>query len=271
MSFTASAMNPSSRTPDETLDDCSACLWAAEAASTPTALLSSVHPGLDERDAYAIQSATLRRRGVPPIGFKLGYTSAAMRAQMGIAHPNFGVLTEQHRLGVESRPIARARLIHPRVEPEIALRLGRELAGPGHTRASVSDQLEAVLPALEIVDTRYPDYRFTTVDNIADNSSSAGFVTGPPTAWRDDIDLAGIEVALSADGRVLDRGRGADAMGDPLLALAWLAAFLAERGQAIPAGALVLTGGLTRAHPAERGQVFEASFGVLGSVRARFD
>ena len=264
-------MNPSSRTPDETIDDCAARLWAAEIAGTPTALLSSVHPGLDELDAYAIQAATLRRRGVPPIGFKLGYTSAAMRAQMGIAHPNYGVLTEQHRLGAEGRAIARARLIHPRVEPEIALRLGRELAGPGHTRASVSSHLEAVLPALEIVDTRYPDYRFSTVDNIADNSSSAGFVIGPPTAWRDDLDLAAVAVELSADGHVLDRGRGADAMGDPLLALAWLADFLAERGQSVPAGALVLTGGLTRAHPAEQGQVFEATFGVLGAVRARFD
>lgn len=263
-------MNHATRTPDETIDDCVVRLWEAETSCTPTALLSAAHPGLDERDAYAIQAATLRRRGVPPIGFKLGYTSAAMRAQMGIAHPNFGVLTAMHHLGLEGRAIDCARLIHPRVEPEIALRLGRELAGSGHDRASVSRHLDAVLPALEVVDTRYPDYHFTLVDNIADNSSSAGFVTGTPIAWQDGFDLGSIEVELKVDGRTLDRGRGADAMGDPLLTLAWLAGFLAERGQAVPAGSVVLTGGLTRAQPAERGQTFEATFGWLGAAQARF-
>ena len=146
-------MNPSALTSDQILDDCSARLWAAEVACTPTALLSSSHPELDVSDAYAIQAATLRRRGMPAVGFKLGYTSAAMRAQMNIDQPNFGVLTEAHRLGVDGRAIDRGRLIHPRVEPEIALRLGRELAGAGHDRASVSRHLDAVMPALEVVDT----------------------------------------------------------------------------------------------------------------------
>ncbi|ABM95081.1 2-keto-4-pentenoate hydratase [Methylibium petroleiphilum] len=263
-------MTPSSPTSDQFLDDCSARLWAAEVACTPTALLSSSHPELDVSDAYAIQAATLRRRGMPAVGFKLGYTSAAMRAQMNIDQPNFGVLTEAHRLGVDGHTIDRGRLIHPRVEPEIALRLGRELAGAGHDRASVSRHLDAVMPALEVVDTRYPDYRFTLVDNIADNSSSAGFVTGPALPWQEGFDLGAVEVELRIDGQTVDRGRGADAMGDPLLALAWLAGFLAERGLAVPAGAVVLTGGLTRAQPAERGQFVEAGFGWLGRVQARF-
>lgn len=256
--------------PHALIDACSARLWTAELSVLPTALLSEAHPDLVVDDAYAIQAATLGRRGAPAVGFKLGYTSAAMRAQMGIAEPNFGVLTEAHRLGVDGRAIDRTRLIHPRVEPEIALRLGRELAGAGHDRASVSRHLDAVLPALEVVDTRYPDYRFTLVDNIADNSSSAGFVTGPAIAWEDGFDLGALEVELQVDGQPVDRGRGADAMGDPLLALAWLAGFLAARGQTVPAGAVVLTGGLTRAHPAERDQEIAASFGWLGRVQARF-
>lgn len=256
--------------PDETIETCSSRLWQAELSRTPTALLTEVCPSLDMADAYAIQAATLRRRGAAPVGFKLGYTSAAMREQMGIAHPNFGVLTTQHRLAVDDAPIDTLRLIHPRVEPEIALRLARELAGAGHTRASVSAHLDAVMPALEVVDTRYPDYRFQAVDNIADNSSSAGFVLGEALAWRDDLDLAALPVALHVDGTLVGEGRGADAMGDPLLALAWLAGFLAERGEAVPAGAIVLTGGLTRAPEALAGMQFEARFGALGYVRARF-
>ncbi len=257
-------------TGDDIIDTCSERLWQAERTRRPTALLSAGFPALDEADAYAIQAATLRRRGAPAVGFKLGYTSAAMREQMGIANPNYGVLTEQHRLAVDGAPIDCARLIHPRVEPEIALRLGRELAGAGHDRASVSHHLDAVLPALEIVDTRYPEYRFTIVDNIADNSSSAGFVLGDALPWRDDIDLAVVAVALHADGQLLDEGHGGAAMGDPLLALAWLAGFLAPRGLSVPAGSIVLTGGLTRAFAAQAGQVFSARFEGLGTVKAAF-
>lgn len=253
------------------VDHCSAQLWSAECSRSPIGLLSVAHPQLSEDDAYAISAATLQRRGAKAVGFKLGYTSAAMRAQMGIAHPNYGVLTEQHRIGIDGGSIDHSRLIHPRVEPEIALRLARDLSGAGHARESVARHLDAVLPALEIVDTRYPDYRFTAVDNIADNSSSAGFVTGAPMRWRDDLDLRPVEVVLHADGQRLDRGLGAAAMEDPLLALAWLAGCLAARGGSVPAGAIVLTGGLTRAYAARAGQAFLAEFSGLGTVRVRFD
>jgi 2-keto-4-pentenoate hydratase len=256
--------------PTTVIESCSERLWQAEQRREPTALLSETVPSLDEADAYAIQAATLRRRAAPVVGFKLGYTSAAMRAQMGIAQPNYGVLTEQHRLAVGGAAIDSAKLIHPRVEPEIALRLGRELSGSGHDRASVSRHLDAVFPALEIVDTRYPAYRFKLVDNIADNSSSAGFVLGEPLAWHDELDLATLPVSLLLDGTLVGEGRGADAMGDPLLALAWLAGFLAQQGRTVPAGAIVLTGGLTRAPEARAGSCFEARFGELGQVQARF-
>lgn len=255
---------------DDLLAACSARLWAAETSRTPTGLLSEAHPALNEADAYAIQARTLATRGAVPVGFKLGYTSAAMRQQMGIAQPNYGVLTEQHRLAVGGAAIDSAKLIHPRVEPEIALRLGRELSGSGHDRASVSRHLDAVFPALEVVDTRYPAYRFQLVDNIADNSSSAGFVLGEPLAWHDGFDLAALPVSLVLDGTLVGEGRGADAMGDPLLALAWLAGFLAQQGHTVPAGSIVLTGGLTRAPEARAGSCFEARFGDLGQVQARF-
>jgi 2-keto-4-pentenoate hydratase len=260
-------MNP----PDDALiEACAQALWTAERTATPMACLTDTHPALDEATAYAIQARKLALRGSRPVGFKLGYTSTAMRQQMNIDHPNFGVLTEDHRVDEAEGHVAAAPLIHPRVEPEIALLTGRDISGTGHNRHSIFRAVDAVLPALEIVDTRYHDYQFKLTDNISDNSSSARFVTGSPVALSTVPDLRLLGVLLWSQGRTLDHGIGANALGDPLLALAWLAGFLAERGEIIPAGSLILTGGLTRAHPATAGQTLIAEFASLGMVRVHF-
>lgn len=259
-----------SQTDNALIDACAQTLWTAERTATPVARLTDTHPALDEATAYAVQARKLALRGSRRVGFKLGYTSAAMREQMNIAHPNFGVLTEDHRVDETDHGVATAGLIHPRVEPEIALLTGRDIGGAGHSRNSIYQAVDAVLPALEIVDTRYLDYQFTLADNISDNSSSARFVTGRPKPLSAVPDLRLLGVLLWSQGRTLDHGIGANALGDPLLALAWLAGFLAERGEIIPAGSLILTGGLTRAHPAQAGQTLMAEFATLGMVRAHF-
>lgn len=252
------------------IDTCAQALLQAETSASPIARLSDTHASLDEATAYAIQACKVALRGSRQVGFKLGYTSAAMRAQMNIDHPNFGVLTEDLRVDEAEGCIDASRLIHPRVEPEIALLTGRDIGGPGHSRNSIFQAVDAVLPALEIVDTRYHDYQFTAADNISDNSCSARFVTGTPRALTSTPDLRLLGVLLWSQGRTLDQGIGANALGDPLLALAWLAGFLAERGEIIPAGSLILTGGLTRAHPAQAGQSLVAEFAALGTVRVHF-
>jgi 2-keto-4-pentenoate hydratase len=249
---------------------CAASLWQAERTRRTIAPLSDSHPGLDESQAYAIQAEALRLRGTRAVGFKLGYTSAAMRAQMNIDHPNYGVLTEDLRIEQGAGCVDAGALIHPLVEPEIALLVGRRIEGPGHDRNSIWPHVDAVLPALEVVDTRYHEYRFAIVDNISDNSSSARFLTGTPRSLASIEDLRLLGVLLWTQGRNVEQGVAANALGDPLLALAWLANFLAERGQAIQEGSVVLTGGLTRAHPAARGQSVLAEFARLGSVRLHF-
>ena len=254
----------------ELIEECAAALLRAEQTRTPLACLSASHPTLDEADAYAIQAAKFRRRGQRQVGFKLGYTSAAMRAQMHIDHPNFGVLSEDMRIEEEGGRVPAGELIHPLVEPEIALLVGRDISGDGHSRNSIFQAVDAVLPALEIVDTRYHDYTFKSVDNISDNSSSARYLTGRPRSLSAVDDLRLLGVLLWSEGKVVDQGIGANALGDPLLALAWLANFLAAAGGNIPAGSLILTGGLTRAHAARSGQSFVAEFAGLGTVRAHF-
>jgi 2-keto-4-pentenoate hydratase len=147
--------------------------------------------------------------------------------------------------------------LQPRVEPEIGLRLGRRLTAP----CSVSEVLgacDAALACLEIVDSVWSGYRFTLEDNTADGSSAAWVAVGPVMALDD---LAALPVALSVDGEVVERGAGAAASGHPALGVAWLAEQLAGRGQALEPGDLVITGGLTSAHPLEPGHRISASFG----------
>jgi 2-keto-4-pentenoate hydratase len=215
-------------------------------------------PGLSLADAYRIQDQMTALRladGERLAGWKLGYTSAVMRAQMGIEAPNFGPLTDAMLLG--SPAVLPAGALQPRVEPEIGLRLGRPLRAP----CSADDVLaacDAVLACLEIVDSVWSGYRFTLEDNTADGSSAAWAVVGPPLPVSD---LASLPVTLSVDGEVVERGTGAAASGHPALGVVWLAEQLAGRGQALEPGDLVITGGLTSAHPLEPGHSISASFG----------
>lgn len=218
-------------------------------------------------EAYAVQRANLGALGDRPVGYKLGFTSRAMREQMNVPAPNYGVLTEGMRSAGSAESGA---LIHPRVEPEIALLTGAPLgadASPEDVRAA----LRLVYPALEVVDSRFAGYRFRLEDNTADNSSAAGFVLGEPLAPDLVPDLAAVRVTLLRDGETVDSGAGADALGGPLAALGWLARELGRvEGRPLEAGSLVLTGGLTRAHPTRRGSLFAAAFDGLGRAEVRF-
>jgi 2-keto-4-pentenoate hydratase len=233
-------------------------LVSARRAGRTLDVLLSEEPGLSLADAYRVQDQVTALRladGEQRAGWKLGYTSAAMRAQMGIDAPNFGPLTDAMLL--ESPALLPGGALQPRIEPEIGLRLGRRLAGP----CSVSDVLtacDAALACLEVVDSVWSGYRFTLEDNTADGSSAAWVVVGPVMMLDD---LASLQVALSVDGEVVERGTGAAASGHPTLGVVWLAEQLAERGLALEPGDLVITGGLTSAHPLEPGHRISASFG----------
>ena len=221
-------------------------------------VLLSADPGLSLADAYRIQDQVTALRlaaGERRAGWKLGYTSVVMRAQMGIEAPNFGPLTDAMLLG--SPAVLPAGALQPRIEPEIGLRLGRRLTAP----CSVCDVLaacDAALACLEVVDSVWTGYRFTLEDNTADGSSAAWVVVGPPLPLDG---LASLPVALAVDGQVVERGAGAAASGHPAAGVAWLAEQLAARGQALEPGDLVITGGLTSARPLEPGHRIGASFG----------
>jgi 2-oxo-3-hexenedioate decarboxylase len=239
-----------------------------EAARSHTATAQLVTRGheLTLPEAYQVQAALIQRRerrGERLIGVKMGFTSEAKRAQMGIADLIWGRLTDAMCLRCGART-SLAGYIHPRIEPEIAFRLRRPLQGPV-SRAEAADAVEAVAPALEIIDSRYCNFRFALADVIADNSSSAAVVVGE---WRSPpAQLAQLEIVMSFNGRAVQRGSSAAIMGDPLLSLMAAARLAAESGVTLAPGWLVMAGGATAAEPLAAHTEVSAEVEALGCVQ----
>jgi 2-oxopent-4-enoate hydratase len=251
-----------------------AVLDVAERERAAIQPLTETHPGLSVRDAYAIQAAWLRSKlgrdaALSLVGRKVGLTSKAMQEQLGVNEPDSGFLLNQ-MLVPDRGTIRRAELIMPRVEPEIAFFLARSLRGPGVAVADVLDATAAVAPALEIVDSRIADWKIKLQDTIADNGSSARAVIGPSVPFSRDLDLAAVQVILRLNGEQVGTGTGAAVLGHPAESVAWLANALADFGESLRAGDVVLPGAMCASVFANAGEAFEASYTGLGSVSVRF-
>ena len=251
-----------------TVDRAASVLLEAEAAGTDRPPITDEWPGLDLATGYAVQDETLRRRlarGERLVGVKLGLTSRAKQQRMGIASPLVAWLTDAMVLPAGA-PVPRERLIHPRAEPEIVFVMGSRLAGPGVTAATALAAVESVYGGLEVIDSRYRDFRFTLPDVVADNASSGCFVTGPVAASPVALDLGLEACLLELNGQVVDSATGAAVQGHPAEALALAANDLGRRGLAIEPGWIVLTGGMTDAVAVPAGAVLAAHFTHLGSL-----
>lgn len=244
-------------------------LWRAEQAREPIAPLSTHRPDLSEADAYRIAAARLQLSTRKTTGYKLGYTSEAMRRQMNISTPNYGVLTDD--MLVIGGELPYDELIHPLVEPEIAIRLQKDLPQTyKHDKDSVMAARPEFMPAIEVCDTRYLAYKFAAVDNIADNSSASRYVLGPPFPISAETDLETLNIELWIDGEMKDQGVGANALGNPLLAVAWLADRLSMENKALKAGDVILTGGLTKGYLVQRGQAVISQVPGIAKASVRF-
>lgn len=214
----------------------------------------------DMQSAYYVQELVDARRieaGEQPIGWKLGYTSQAMRREMGVDSPNIGTLTDAMLLN-DGADVG-GDLVQPRVEPEIGLRLRHDLSGPV-TEEEALGAVGEVTACLEVVDSVWRDYRFRIEDNTADGSSAARVVVGGALALER---LGTLSVVLTRNGTRVAAGTADAAMGGPFRALAWLAAELAGRGDHLPRGSFVITGGLTPTAALQPGDVVEAAFDEL--------
>ena len=241
-----------------------------EARDTPK--ITDEHPGMDWDDAYAIQAALLARklaRGERLAGLKCGLTSHAKMKQMGVDTPVFGFVMDSFSVP-EGGEVKIASLIHPKVEPEICFVTRRALKGPGCHIGSVLAATDFVLPGIEVIDSRYRDFKFDLKSVIADNTSAARFVVGGQAATVDRVDLRTMGVVMEKNGQIVSLGAGAAVLGHPAAAVAMLANHLGARGQELPAGTLILSGGVTEAVAVQAGDHVCLRVQGLGSVSMRF-
>jgi 2-oxo-3-hexenedioate decarboxylase len=243
-------------------------LIAAERERKPVAPFTDAAPGLDAETGYQAQRMVVQHRldrGERLIGAKLGLTSRVKQEAMGVHEPLYGWLTSgmAHPHG---EPLPLGELIHPRAEPEIAFLIGREIRAPA-TITSVLEATEAVLAAVEVLDSRYEDFRFRLPDVVADNASGSRIVLGPRARRPGDLcDLRLLGCVLRAQGDVVATAAGGAVMGHPAAAVAWLVNRLSPEDWRLEPGALVLSGGLTAPVPMRPGSVVSAEFDGLGTI-----
>ena len=252
-------------------------LLRAERTRTQMGLLSLAHPGMGMDDAYRVQKALVDLKlaeGRRQIGWKIGLTSRAMQDALGIDIPDSGVLLDD-MVFEHGGEVPKGRFIQPRVEAEIAFVMKADLAGEV-SRDEVLAATDHVCPSLEILDTRIlrqdpgTGQARSIVDTISDNAANAGLVLGPARHAPDALDLRWIGAIVARDGVVEETGLGAGVLNDPVEGIVGLARRLAEYGEAIRAGQVVLSGSFIRPVEAPAGSRFHADFGPFGKVSICF-
>ena len=226
---------------------------------------------LSEDDAYALQFQLIDARvaaGDQVVGLKTGLTSKAKQVTMGVARPIFGHLLASSVVP-EGEPVRCAELIHPRAEPEIAFLLERDLAG-AVTAAQACHATALVFPAVEIIDSRYLNFRFGFTDVIADNTSAARVVFGSRSLRPTDVDLRLIGMVYTKNGVIASTAAGAAVLDNPWEALAWLARRASQLGRPLKAGQMVLAGALADAVFVSAGDNVRVEFAQLGSLNVSF-
>ncbi|MEV5836522.1 2-keto-4-pentenoate hydratase [Nocardia sp. NPDC052112] len=247
-------------------------LAAAERDRVGIDPLIARHPDIDVVDAYEIQLINIRRKldsGAKVVGHKVGLSSLAMQQMMGVDEPDYGHLLADMEV-FEDVPVEASRYLIPRVEVEVGFILGADLPGEECTEADVLAATVAYAPSIELIDSRIKDWQIGLADTISDNASSAGFVLGAARVAPKDLDIKAIDAVLTRNGEVIAEGRSDAVLGDPVIAVAWLARKVASFGVRLKAGDIVLPGSCTRAIDARAGDSFHAEFAGLGSVRLQF-
>jgi 2-oxo-3-hexenedioate decarboxylase len=237
-----------------------------------TLKITDDHPDMDWDDAYLIQEEIKRRkmaRGTKIAGLKAGLTSFAKMKQMGVETPCFGFVTD-YGCVPDGGEVKVSELIHPKVEPEIVFVMKHALKGPGCHIGAVLAATDFIMPGIEVIDSRYRDFKFDLKSVIADNTSASRFVLGGTIKAPGDVDMRTLGVVMEKNGEVVSLGAGAAVLGHPATAIAMLANHLGARGQEIPAGAMILSGGVTEAVAVKAGDNVTLRVQHLGSVSLKF-
>lgn len=267
-----SGMSNATEKNEQAVREAAAALIDAYETGNPIPPLRNSFEGMDIADAYRVQKAqipALTEKWGEIVGRKVGLTSLAMQKQLGVDSPDFGFFTEAQLYRDDAR-IAADTFISPKVEPEFAFLLNKELSGGNTTRADVAEAIESVHAAIEIIDSRIKDWDITLPDTIADNASCGAVAISEAPLDVAIEDLNATTCSLLIDGNVTGTGKGEDVLGDPLEAVAWLANILHEQGDVLAAGQWVLPGSITSAAPVDAGSSATADFGSLGTLTIHF-
>nr|WP_042188799.1 2-oxo-hepta-3-ene-1,7-dioic acid hydratase [Kibdelosporangium sp. MJ126-NF4]CEL18469.1 2-oxo-hepta-3-ene-1,7-dioic acid hydratase [Kibdelosporangium sp. MJ126-NF4]CTQ97952.1 2-oxo-hepta-3-ene-1,7-dioic acid hydratase (EC 4.2.-.-) [Kibdelosporangium sp. MJ126-NF4] len=247
-------------------------LAAAEAARTTVPLLTSRYPGMTIEDSYAVQNEW-RRRGVAagrrPVGRKIGLTSKVMQAATGITEPDYGAIFAD-MVFENGSVIEHSRFSNVRVEVELAFVLRTALEGPDVTVFDVLRACEYVVPALEILSSRIEMAGRTIVDTISDNAAMGGMVYGGNPVAVDAVDLRWVSALLYRNETIEESGVAAAVLNHPAIGVAWLAGKLAQHGDRLEAGEIVLAGSFTRPMWVRPGDTIMADYRDLGAITCRF-
>jgi 2-keto-4-pentenoate hydratase len=255
-------------------------LAEAQATRVPCAPVRDLIGTDDLAAAYAVQQGLVGARldaGAAVVGRKIGATSEAVQKQLGVDQPDFGYLLDEMDVSDAARDgggaISMRTLLQPRVEAEVAFRLGRDIDVPEDqiTLDLVRDAVDVALPALEIVDSRIADWKIGFTDTVADCASSALFVVGTDERPLTEVSPVDVVMSLTINGEERSSGNGAACLGDPLEALRWLAVQSARFGDPLRAGQLVLSGALGPFVPFAPGDRVEASISGFDTLSVEFE
>lgn len=229
--------------------------------------ISDVEKDISIIDGYRIQKKLIERRlgeGENLIGVKAGLTSIAKQNAMGVSEPVYGIITDKMVYKNKTEVDVNS-FIQPRVEPEIVFNLGEDLSGSNISIQNVLDATESVCCGLEIIDSRFINFKFTLADVVADNTSASAFILGEAVEIQDfKLDLLGC--LLEIDNEVVETATGAAVLGHPAKAVSLLANWLFGQGKTLKKGWTVLSGGLTNAFPLAPNKIISGSIASLGSV-----
>ncbi len=228
-------------------------------------------PTLGMADGYAVQSELTKlilADGDRIIGYKVGLTSKPMQRMIGVDSPDYGPVLGS-TIYADGDSISRSQFIQPKIEAEVVAVMGSGLRGPGVTVFDAARAVEGVAASMEIVDSRFEDWRIKLADTVADLASNGAAAVSSRLVPLTSVDVRLVGMMLTRNGELVDTGAGAAALGDPLAVVAWLANTLGEHGIALEPGHLVMTGALHAAVPMNEGDVFRAEFDRLGPISVK--
>ena len=222
--------------------------------------------------AYNIQQENHSRwseQGRVTIGRKIGLTSTAVQAQLGVDQPDYGMVYAD-TCYCSGAQISVGQFLQPKVEAEIAFVLKSDLDADNLTIIDVMNAVDYAVAALEIVDSRVANWDISLFDTIADNASYGGIIMGTTPVPLSQLDLENCKMQLSNHHEVVSEGEGRACLGNPLLATLWLANRMIENGQPLKAGDVVLSGALGPMVAVKSGDKFTATIDGLNSVSVSF-